>query len=128
MSLQSSPSRRGSKGRPMSEAEMLHDIAEDVLADAMQDLIMKDILLEIIQNNEVSKMTDSIVELDDFASKLAESVMRDTVLNMLQIDVAEPLLTVAATEKKALSNALLNLKDFKMIEKLTRGVVHDCIN
>ena len=51
-----SPKNRSSgvKGRPMTEPEMLEDISEEVLTDAMQDLIMKDILLEIIQNNEVS--------------------------------------------------------------------------
>ena len=44
---------------------------------------MKDILLEIIQNNEVSKMTDRMIETENFAKHLAESVMRDTVLRML---------------------------------------------
>ena len=36
-----------------------------------------------------------MIDMDNFANKLAESVMRDTVLSMLQDDVIEPLLTVA---------------------------------
>ena len=54
--------------------------------------------------------------------------MKETVLRMLTADVAQPMITIADSEKQAIGNALLDLKDFKCIERLTRGVVNDCIN
>ena len=72
------------RGKPMTDPEMLDDVVEEVLSDTMQDMIMSDILMEIIQNNEVSKIVDRQLDLDRLANKLAESIMRDTVLRMLE--------------------------------------------
>lgn len=109
---------------------MVDSVAEEVLNDAMQDLIIKDILLEIIQNNEVSKLADIHVDEDKIANFFAEGIMNNTVRRMLRDDVAEPLLSVADSEKSILSSAIAgqNLKDFVSIDQLTREVAQDCIN
>ena len=108
---------------------MLDAVSEGVIQDAMQDLILKDILVEIIENNEVSKLADNHVDDERLANFFAEDVMRDTVIRMLREDVAQPLLTVADTEKNALSSAVVeNLRDFSCIAQLTREVAKDCIN
>ena len=109
---------------------MVDSVAEEVLNDTMQDLIMKDILLEIIQNNEVSKMVDIHVDEDRIANFFAEGIMNNTVRRMLRDDVAQPLLTVADSEKSILSSAIAgqNLKHFAIIDFWTKEVAQDCIN
>ena len=81
---------------------MLSGIAENLISDTIQDLIMQDILLEIIKNNEVSQIVDRQIEKDRLIEHIAEGVMRETVMRMLSEEIAMPQLTVAESEKKAL--------------------------
>ena len=75
------------------------------------------IMVEIIQNNEVSKIADSHVDSDRLSNFFAENIMRQTVGKMLSEDVIRPILTVADTEKHALSGAVAeNLREFDCVE------------
>ena len=85
--------------KPETETEMMDGIAEEVISDTMQDIIMSDILMEIIANNEVSRMADQHVEQDIIANHFAEGIMKETVLRMLTSDVAQPMITIADSEK-----------------------------
>ena len=55
---------------------MVNSVAEDLLSDVMQETIMSDIILEIIKNNEVSKMVDSHIDVDRIANYFAENILR----------------------------------------------------
>ena len=69
---------------------MIDHLANDLIEETVQEMVMQDILVEIIKNNEVSKMVDSKVDEDKLMTTVAEGIMRDTVLRMLSEDVAMP--------------------------------------
>ena len=47
----------------------------------------------------MSKIADSHLETDKLATFFAETIMRDTVINMLGNEVAEPLMKVGVEQK-----------------------------
>ena len=52
----SSPRKKGTaiSRPPLTQNEMLNSVAENLITEAMQEVIMSDILVEIISKNQVS--------------------------------------------------------------------------
>ena len=91
LSQHDSPSRAISSQKQLkllTETELIESTADWVLTEAIEDIIMRDILMEIIHKNEVSKMADGHVTLERDATGVAEGIMRNTVMGMLRDEVA----------------------------------------
>ena len=55
----------------------------------------------------MSKIADAQIEQERVASLIAEGLLRETVTEMLNKDVAQPILQISNSEKQALSEAVV---------------------
>ena len=85
---------------PITRSDILEVVVRELIDEVIEEKITGEILLEIIAQNQVSKIADKNLILHRDAMAVAEQVFQKTVVDMLINEIAVPMVRIEDAKAK----------------------------
>ena len=85
---------------PITRSDILEVVVRELIDEVIEEKITGEILLEIIAQNQVSKIADKNLILHRDAMAVAEQVFQKTVVDMLINEIAVPMVRIEDAKVK----------------------------